>query len=112
MRTLHHYMLLTALMSSALSFKLASACLTWAQYHKGKYNLATDKAMNAYMGVKPAPVAHRTIQSPNTWLDAEPECPMCGNVADCDYCMPVTKAEAIRREAARRGLRVVDYPEK
>ena len=93
MKTLHRYMLLAALMSSALSFKLASACLSWAQYHKSRYNLLEDERITAIIGLKSAPVVHRSIKSKNKWTDAEPEtsslvCPLCGDKGYCDDCNP------------------------
>lgn len=87
MRTFHHYMLSAALIASALSFRLASACLSWAGYHKRRYNLLEDERITAIMGLNPAPVVHRSIISKNKWIDAEPdECPVCGSYETCLEC--------------------------
>jgi hypothetical protein len=89
MRTLHRYMLVAALMSSALSFRLASACLSWAQYHKRRYNLLEDERITKIIGLKSAPVAHRSIVSKNKWTDAMPDkCPLCGDHGYCVECVP------------------------
>lgn len=87
MRTFHHYMLGAALIASALSFKLASACLSWAGYHKKRYNLLEDERITAVMGLKSAPVAHRSVVSKNVWIEGEPEeCYLCGRTEVCNDC--------------------------
>lgn len=86
MRTFHHYMRVAALLTSALAFKSASAALSWAQYHQRRYNLLEDEHITAIMGLKRSPVVHRSIVSKNQWIDAEPECPLCGDAGTCIEC--------------------------
>jgi hypothetical protein len=109
MKKFHHYMRIVALLASALAFKSASAALGWAMYHQRRFNLLEDERITAIMGLKPAPVVHRSIVSKNQWSE---ECPLCGAEEECGECHPMTKADILRTEAARRGIRVIDYPEK
>lgn len=83
MRTFHHYMLFAALIASALSFRLASACLSWAGYHKRRFNLLEDERITAIMGLERSPVVHRSIVSKNQWTEA---CPLCGEEGACEVC--------------------------
>lgn len=82
-------MLTGSLLVSAVGFKLASVALGWATRHKTKINLLEDERITAIMGLKSAPIMHRSIKTPNSWVDAFPEeCPVCGNSGVCPECNP------------------------
>lgn len=89
MKRYHQFMLTGSLLASAAGFKLASLALGWATYHKSRYNLLEDERITSIMGLKSAPIVHRSIKSPNTWMDAMPDrCPLCDNAETCAECQP------------------------
>ena len=83
----HRFMLTTALLFAALSFRLGVVLMGVAVKHKSKMDLPIpvfqprDRDEDIDWDLPP------TSRSNVTWLDAMPEqCPLCGKAETCEEC--------------------------